>query len=43
VGLVERSALRSLAATIETKRSVLEAEFKNKDPTNKGIIIKINK
>ncbi|XP_059479366.1 serine/threonine-protein phosphatase rdgC isoform X2 [Neocloeon triangulifer] len=38
VGLVEQSALKSLAATIEARRICLEAEFKNKDPDGKGTI-----
>ncbi|CAB3376156.1 Hypothetical predicted protein, partial [Cloeon dipterum] len=38
VGLVERSALKSLAATIEARRIGLEAEFKTRDPESKGTI-----
>jgi serine/threonine-protein phosphatase with EF-hand domain len=36
VGLVERSALRGLASSIEAKRSALEAEFKTRDPNCTG-------
>jgi len=36
IGLVESSALKSLAATIEARRSCLETEFQNKDPQSKG-------
>ncbi|KAF4533350.1 hypothetical protein B566_EDAN002747 [Ephemera danica] len=36
VGLVERSALRSLASTIEAKRSSLETEFRTRDPQSTG-------